>query len=173
MTGTQGDALLDFAGGLFASQAQALRHERILRSAGSIAFLDGRRLEYRSRSIVRLTVTLVDHGALQDRWLFRNLYSALLAAQVSCPPDYARKKQVEDFNRHLKLFQEEARLLEACGQDVNRLSFNMGSASVAQLNILLKGSQSLTDVRTRLSFPATFSTLNVLREHFQMESARS
>ena len=41
MTGAQGEALLDFAGGLFASQAQALRHERILRSAGSIEFVDG------------------------------------------------------------------------------------------------------------------------------------
>ena len=78
MTGMQGDALLDFAGGLFASQAQALRHERILRSACSIHFRDETRLELRNRRITRLTVTLLYHGSLQDRWMLRNIYSALL-----------------------------------------------------------------------------------------------
>jgi hypothetical protein len=172
MTGAQGEALLDFAGGLFASQAQALRHERILRSAGSIQFVDGTRLDFRDRNILRLTVTLVDHGAVQDRWFFRNLYNALLSVQVSCPAGYAREKQVRDFNENLKLFQEETRRLEACGQDINTHPFRVASASVAQLDILLEGALSLTDVRTRLSFPTTFSTLNVLAEHFQMERAR-
>ena len=55
MTGTQGKALLDFSGGVFASQAQALRHERILRTVGSITFVDGRLLEFRNRQITRLT----------------------------------------------------------------------------------------------------------------------
>ena len=172
MTGAQGEALLDFAGGLFASQAQALRHERILRSAGSIEFVDGTRLDFRDRNILRLTVTLVDHGAVQDRWFFRNLYNALLSVQVSCPAGYAREKQVKDFNKDLKLFQEETRRLEASGQDINTHPFRTASASVAQLDILLEGALSLTDVRTRLSFPTTFSTLNVLAEHFQMERAR-
>jgi len=113
MTGIQGDALLDFAGGLFASQAQALRHERILRSAGSIHFRDGTRLDLRDRHITRLTATLLDQGALQDRWMFRNFYNALLSAQVTCDPGYTKIRQVEDFNTNLRLFREETRLLEA------------------------------------------------------------
>lgn len=129
-------------------------------------------MDFRDRNILRLTVTLVDHGAVQDRWFFRNLYNALLSVQVSCPAGYAREKQVKDFNRNLKLFQEETRRLEACGQDINTHPFRIASASVAQLDILLEGALSLTDVRTRLSFPTTFSTLNVLAEHFQMERAR-
>ncbi len=173
MTGTQGEALLDFSGGLFASQAQALRHERILRSVGSITFVDGRRLEFRDRRIVRLTVTLLDHGALQDRWMLRNVYNALLSVQVSCAANYPKKKQVDDFNAHLKLFQQETRLLEACGQNINSHPLNAASTSVAQLDVILDGVQSLTDVRTRLSSPMTFSTFNVLLEHFQMEKMRS
>jgi hypothetical protein len=172
MTGTQGEALLDFSSGLFASQAQALRHERILRSVGSITFLDGGRLEFRDRRIVRLTVTLLDHGALQDRWMLRNVYSALLTAQVSCAENYPKKKQVDSFNENLKLFQRETQLLQACGQDINSHPLNVASTSVAQLDVILDGVQSLTDVRAHLSFPTTFSTFNVLSEHFQMERAR-
>ncbi|MFM0091330.1 hypothetical protein PQR46_31000 [Paraburkholderia sediminicola] len=173
MTGMQGDALLDFAGGLFASQAQALRHERILRSVGALHFRDGTRLELRDRHITRLTVTLLDHGALQDRWMLRNVYNALLSAQFTCDPGYTKKKQVEDFNTHLRLFQEETRLLEAAGQHINTHPLNAASASVAQLDILLESVQSLTEVRKRLSTPMTFSTFNVLLEHFHQQKMRS
>ena len=173
MTGMQGDALLDFAGGLFASQAQALRHERILRSAGSIHFRDGARLEFRDRRITRLTATLLDHGALQDRLMLRNVYNALLSAECTCNPGYTKKMQVEHFNTNLCLFREETRLLEAAGQDINAHPLNAASASVAQLDVLLESVQSLSEVRTRLSAPVTYSTLNVLLEHFHQQKMRS
>lgn len=169
MTGMQGDALLDFAGGLFASQAQALRHERILRSVGSIHFSDGTRLELRDRQITRLTATLLDHGALQDRWMLRNVYNALLSAQVTCDSGYTKKRQVEEFNTNLRVFQEETRLLEAAGQNINAHPLNAASASVAQLDVLLEKVQSLSEVRRRLSAPTTYSTLNVLLEHFHYQ----
>ncbi|GAA5172267.1 hypothetical protein [Viridibacterium curvum] len=173
MTGIQGDALLDFAGGLFASQAQALKHERILRCTGSILFRDGTRLEYRDRNITRLTVTLLDHGALQDRWMLSNVYNALLSAQVTCDPSYPKKRQVDEFNTNLHLFKEETRLLEAAGQDINAHPLNAASASVAQLDILLESVQSLSEVRMRLSPHTTFSTFNVLLEHFLLQKMRS
>jgi len=173
MTGMQGDALLDFASGLFAPQAQALRHERILRSAGSIHFHDGTRLELRDRHITRLTATLLDHGALQDRSMLRNVYNALLSAQFTCDPGYTKKRQVAEFNTNLRLFQEETRLLEAAGQHINAHPLNAASASVAQLDVLLEGVQSLTEVRTRLSIPMTFSTFNVLLEHYHHQKMRS
>lgn len=173
MTGMQGDALLDFSGGLFASQAQALRHERILRSEEAIHFRDGTRLELRDRHITRLTVTLLDHGALQDRWMLRNVYNALLSAQFTCDPGYTKKKQVKEFNTNLRLFQEETRLLEEAGLDINAHPLNAASASVAQLDILLERVQSLTEVRARLSTPMTFSTFNVLLEHFHQQKIYS
>lgn len=173
MTGIQGDALLDFAGGLFASQAQALRHERILRSVGAINFRNGERLELRNRRITRLTVTLLDHGALQDRWMLTNSYNALLSAQFTWDSGYAKKEQVKKFNTNLRLFQEETRLLESAGQDINAHPLNAASASVAQLDVLLEGVQSLGDVRMRLTTPVTFSTFNVLLEHFHQQKIRS
>lgn len=173
MTGMQGDALLDFAGGLFASQAQALKHERILRSVGAIHFCDGMKLELRDRQITRLTATLLDHGALQDRWMLRNVYNALLSAEVTCDPSYAKRKQVKEFNDKLCLFREETRLLEAAGQDINAHPLNAASASVAQLDVLLEGVQSLSEVRVRLSAHITFSTLNVLLEHFHQQKMYS
>ena len=173
MTGTQGDALLDFAGGLFASQAQALRHERILRSSKAISFIDGTKLEFLDRQIIRLSVTLVDHGALQDRWMLRNVYNALLFAECTCSPDYSKKKQVTEFNKNLRKFQDETRLLEAAGQHIDAHPLNAASVSVAQLDILLDGTQSLTEVRERLSSRMTFSTFNVLLEHFNQQKIYS
>jgi hypothetical protein len=173
MTGVGGDALLDFAGGLFASQGQALRHERILRSHGAIAFLDGRRLEFRNRRITRLTVTLADHGTLQNRWMLNMVYEALLSARVSCHPDHPRKKQVEKFNENLEAFQEETRLLLAAGHERRAHALNAASTSIAQLDIILQGAQSLDDVRGRLALPINFSTFNVLLEHFNIERMRS
>jgi hypothetical protein len=173
MTGVQGDALLDFAGGLFASQAQALRHERILRSVGEIRFLNGKSLEFRNRRITRLSVTLVDHGTLQDRWMLRSVYDALLSGQVSCSPDYPKRKQVQDFNANLKSFQEETRLLEKAGQNINAHPLNAASASIAQLDIILDDAQTLTDVRNRLATPMTFSTYNVLLEYFHSCAMRN
>lgn len=169
MTGTQGDALLDFAGGLFASQAQALRHERILLSAGEIDFRDGTKLAHRNRQITRLTVTLLDHGALQDRWLLRHIYNALLLAEVTCNPSYTKKKQVDEFNTKLRLFREETRLLVAAGHDVNAHPRNAASASVAQLDVLLENVQSLSEVRARISAPVTYWSFNVLLEHFHWQ----
>ena len=106
MTGTQGDALLDFAGGLFASQAQALRHERILRSSAAIHFRDGTMLEFRDRHITRLTVTLLDHGALQDRWMLRNVYNALLSVQFTCDSDYSKKSKSRNSTRICACFRK-------------------------------------------------------------------
>jgi hypothetical protein len=121
---------------------------------------------------MRLTVTLLDHGALQDRWVLRNVYNALLSAHVSCAPNYSKKKQVHDFNANLRLFQQETHLLEAGGQDINAHPLNAASASVAQLDVMMEGAQSLTEVRTRLSTPRTYSSFNVLLEYFHLEKMR-
>ena len=171
MTGVQGDALLDFAGGLFASQAQALRHERILRSVGCIRFGDGTELHTRDRRITRLSVTLMDHGALQDRWMLRSVHEALLSSQVTCDPHYSRKKQVSEFNTNLKSFQDETRLLVAAGREINAHVLNVGSASITQLDVILEGVADLSEARTRLTIPMTYNSYNVLLEHFQYSSA--
>jgi hypothetical protein len=119
-----------------------------------------------------LTVTLADHGTLQNRWMLNTVYQALLSARVSCSPDYPKKKQVNEFNANLQMFQEETRLLLAAGHDLRAHALNAASTSIAQLDTILNGAQSLGDVRERLALPMNFSTFNVLLEHFNMEKMR-
>lgn len=172
MAGTQADALLDFAGGIVASQAQSLRHERLLRTRGTITFNDRTRLDFRNRRITRLSISLTDQGALQDRWLLEACYNALLTGSVSCPPGYKKKKQVEKFNRDLQKLQAEATLLIEAGHDARAPRLNIGSASLAQLDVMLEGATSLTEIREILAIPASFNTGNPLLEHHHLRRIR-
>ena len=172
MAGTQADALLDFAGGIVASQAQSLRHERLLRTRGAITFSDRTRLDFRHRRVTRLSISLTDQGALQDRWLLEACYDALLTGSVSCPPNYKKKSQVEKFNRVLQKLQVEATLLVEAGHDVRAPRLNIGSASLAQLDVMLEGATSLTEIRETLAIPASFNTGNPLLEHHHLSRIR-
>lgn len=173
MTGNQGDALLDFAGSVFASQAQALKHERILRTLGEICFPDGRCLAFRNRRITRLTVTLVDHGMLQNQWVLNSFYQALLSMQVSCSSDYSKKKQVDDFNKNLQIVREEMKQLLAAGLDFRVLSLTASSASIAQLDVILNGAQSIGNIAQRLLPRISYSTFNILLEYFYIKKMRT
>lgn len=173
MTGIQGEALLDFASSVLASQAQALRHERILRTLGEIRFLDGRVLKLGHRRITRLTVTLVDHGMLQNKWMLNSFYQALFSMQISCSPDYLKKKQVNDVNKNLQIFRDEMGQLLAAGNDFRVLSLNASSASIAQLDVILNGAKSIGNIVEHLSPRITYSTFNILLDHFYINKMRT
>ena len=160
MAGIQGDALLDFAGGMFAAQTQALRHERILRSVGAITFSDGSRLEWKGRRITRLSITLLDHGALQDRMTFRNLLEGLLGAAFQMAPGYAKSDQVQKLNAILDDLRSEVAALDRVGRSVPALVHNAASLNVGQLEVILDGAADLEQFRKRISTPLTFMTLN-------------
>jgi len=165
MAGVQGDALLDFAGGMFAAQAQALRHERILRSIGHIEFIDGSRLEMRDRRITRLSVTLLDHGALQDKMTLANMFGALLGASFKTTPGYAKSGQVEKLNKTLNDLRSEVEKLQAAGLHVNAQRLNAASLNVGQLEVVLDGVANLQQFRNRVAQPTTMMTLNPLLEY--------
>jgi hypothetical protein len=101
MAGVQGDALLDFAASTVAAQTQALRHERIIRSNGAIPFLSGAWVELWDRRVTRLSVTLLDHGSLQDKMTFANMFPGLLGATFNASPGYKKAKQVNELNKSL------------------------------------------------------------------------
>jgi hypothetical protein len=165
MAGVQGDALLDFAGGMFAAQTQALRHERILRSVGHIEFTDGSRLEMRDRRITRLSVTLLDHGALQDRMTLANMFGAMLGASFKTTPGYSKSGQVDKLNKTLNDLRSEVAKLEAAGQNVNAQRLNAASLNVGQLEVILEGVADLEQFRKRVAQPTTMMTLNPLLEY--------
>jgi hypothetical protein len=158
MAGIQGDAVLDFAGGMFAAQTQALRHERILRSLGAITFSDGSRLEWKGGRITRLSITLLDHGALQDRMTFRNLLAGLLGAAFHTAPGYAKSKQVQKLNAILNELRSEVAVLDRVGQSVPALVHNAASLNVGQLEVILDGAADMEQFRKRISTPVTAMT---------------
>lgn len=165
MSGIPGNAVLDFAGGMFAAQTQALRHERILRSHGVITFCDGSRLEWRDRRITRLSVTLLDHGALQDQMTMRNLYTGLLHASVSAAMGHPKAKQINEFNRALDNLRSEVHQLDEAGVPVRAQTFNAASLNVGQLDVLLEGVGDLEQFRRRIATPVTTMSLNPLIEY--------
>jgi hypothetical protein len=168
MAGVHGDALLDFAGGMFAAQTQALRHERILRSVGHIEFMDGSRLEMRGRRITRLSVTLLDHGALQDKMTLANMFGAMLGASFKATPGYTKSGQVDKLNRTLNDLRSEVVKLEAAGQPVNAQRFNAASLNVGQLEVILDGAADLEQFLKRVAQPTTMMTLNPLLEYHHL-----
>jgi hypothetical protein len=103
MAGVPGEALLDFAGAVMQPQAQALRHERILRTLGYIDFKDGYRLVLGTRKILRLSMTLMDLASLQDRSTFLNVFELLAKAEVKGEPGYGKNKELSysSGQRHL------------------------------------------------------------------------
>jgi len=172
MVGVPSDAMLDFFGSLVASQAQSLQHERILRTLGHIRFEDGTVLEYKNRRITRLSISLTDQGSLQDRWMLSMCYQALVSIKLSSPPNYAKNKQVIGINKNLIRLQKETQALTEFGHDIRAHSLNVGSASVAQLDIIFNEIQSLSDVRNFMALPANYSTGNPLLQHYHQAELR-
>jgi hypothetical protein len=83
MAGAPEAALEVYVGGVLNAQSQCLQHERLLRTKGRIDFEGGRRLDCRDREIVRLSVTLLDHGTLQDDKFFWALATTLRRSRKS------------------------------------------------------------------------------------------
>ena len=170
MAGVQGDALLDFAGGMFAAQAQALRHERILRTRGQIDFCDGTpSLVWRQREITRLSVTLLNHGVLQDRIILWNFYEALIRAKAEAPSGYKKMKQIRDFDQTLTDMRNEAEALKALGVSTKVQPLASASLSVGSLSVLLNGVSDLDHFIRRVTIPATYMTYNPVFEFYHQQ----
>ena len=172
MAGVQGDALLDFAGGMFAAQAQALRHERILRTRGRIDFCDGTpSLVWRQREITRLSVTLLNHGALQDRAILWSLYEALIQAKAEAPSGYDKMSQIREFDKNLTAVHNEAEALKDLGIPTRVQPLASASLSVGSLSVLLKGVSDLDHFIKRVTVPATFMTYNPVFEFYHQKKS--
>ena len=167
MAGVPGDALLDFAGGMLAAQAQALRHERILRKFGRIQFTEGTPdVVWRDRNITRMSVTLLEHGAIQDRMLLFGLYEALLNTQVNVSDGYTKARQVSKLQDALSKMREEAHALEGLGVSLSKQSM-ASSLSVGALSIMLDGALDLAHFVRRVSVRSTYMTYNPIFEFKQ------
>jgi hypothetical protein len=171
MAGVSGDALIDFGAALLASQAQALRHERLLRTKGSITFEDGRVLDWGRRDIVRLSLTLLDQGALQDRMVLWSLYDALRRAKLQTAPEYPKKGPIVKLNEALARMRYEVDALEAAGRSANAQKLATASLNIGQLAVLLENVTSLARFARRITVPITYMTFNPVFEFYHLQKS--
>jgi hypothetical protein len=170
MAGASGYGLLDYAEGVLAAQAQALRHERLLRINGSIDFESGNRLEYRGRQIIRLSVTLLDHGTLQDAALFWSLFGTVVRSTITAGAKHPRRRKIDEINDLIATINSEVGLIETTGYTVQKTVLGGASVNIGQLAILLIGATDLASFIKRINTRATANTGNPLLEFHNLRS---
>lgn len=170
MAGEPVDALIDYARSMLASQAQALQHERVLRANGQITFDDGHVLTLGGRKVVRLTVTLLDHGSFQDRVIFSQFALPVLSARIKYDPGHTKARMFDDVNDDLKKLTDEMEAAAARTKNVWVETLGSASLSVGQLAVLLDESPTVSELVKRLTRPVTFSTTNPLLEYHHLRN---
>lgn len=170
MGGESFAAVLDYAPSVLASQVQALQHERMLHEHGEILFDNGQCLRHEGREITRLSVTLLDHGSLQDRFLFMNLVEPLLRSKIVVEPG-VRSGRYDDLCEVLERHREEMEAVE--GRDTSPWVAALGAASLSygQLAIILIENHSVSALIEVLRKPATFGTMNPLLEYHYLKTS--
>ncbi|HEV2630508.1 MAG TPA: hypothetical protein VGV41_17915 [Pseudolabrys sp.] len=167
MAGVSGYALMDYAEGVLAAQAQGLRHERLLRTNGFIQFDSGKRLEHRGRQITRLSVTLLEHGTLQDASLFWSLFDTILRSNVRAGTKHPRKQKIDEINDLIATIGKEVGLIQAVGHPIRKTVLGGASVNIGQLAIFLVGAKDIGHFVRRVNVRATANTGNPLLEfHF-------
>lgn len=168
MAGVAGDALLDFAGGMFAAYAQALRHERTIREHGRIDFIDDTPpLILRGRAVCHLSVTLLGHGSIQDRVVLWLLHDALLRGSVSASQTHAKQRQVEKLNSLLDSMRNDLQAMAELGVDLRETGLNFASLNVGSLAVMLRGVNDLETFVNRIMSRGTYGTHDPLFEYAQ------
>ena len=170
MGGESFAAVLDYAGSVVASQTQALQHERLLRDHGEIRFDDGQCLMHKGREITRLSVTLLDHGSLQDRFLFVNLVEPLLRSKIVIDPGTGRRRY-DDLSKQLDKHRKEMKAAEDRKKSPWVEALGAASLSYGQLAIILSENRSVSALIDVLRKPVTFATMNPLLEYHYLKKS--
>jgi len=171
MAAEPGAVLLDYGGGVLDSQIQALQHERLLHRDGEITFDDGTRLEHRGRRITRLSLTLLDHGSLQDRFLFMNLVETLLRSKITFDSDHPKKSNLQKLNKALEKHRAEMAAATTRGSSTSwKETLGVASLSFGQLACLLQDCNDLHALIETLRSRATYLTLNPLLEYYHLKN---
>ena len=170
MGGERFAAVLDYAASVVASQVQALQHERLLRDNGGILFDNGQCLKHEGREITRLSVTLLDHGSLQDRFLFMNLVEPLLRSEIVIAPG-EEKSRYDGLRKQLDRHREEMKAAEGRKKSPWVEALGAASLSCGQLATILIDNRTVSALIDVLRKPATFSTMNPLLEYYHLKKS--
>lgn len=93
-------AAVDLAQAFFMPLVQMNRHEAQLRASG-INFLNGQVLQLDGRDIQRISITMTDHGSMQDRVFLRAILTGLWGARLTTI-DSAHQAEADKVNAQLK-----------------------------------------------------------------------
>ncbi|MBV8330973.1 MAG: hypothetical protein JOZ61_10975 [Verrucomicrobia bacterium] len=167
MRGESLEALLDFARGLLASQVQALRHERLLRTLGKIKFTDGAVLEWQNREIIRLTVTLLSHSSLQNSDLFWTLFSPLLNSELTYSAGHPQGSKIDTLNKTLSKMRAEIALILNTGVHLSIIKSECASLTVGQLAVFVEGVGDLDQFLGRVRSSLTYHSFDPVFELIQ------
>lgn len=167
MSGEPLEAVLDFARGLLASQIQALRHERLLRTLGKIEFANGTVLEWQNREIIRLTVTLLSHSSLQNSDVFWTLFNPLLNSQLTYTAGHPQGSKIDTLNRTLSKMRAEIALILNTGVHFSIIKSECASLSVGQLAAFVEGVDDLDQFLGRVRSSLTYLSFDPVFELVQ------
>ena len=168
MGGESFAAVLDYAESVVASQVQALQHERLLRDHGEIRFDNGQCLRHNGREITRLSVTLLDHGSMQDRFLFVSLVEPFLRSKIVNAPKSGRSRY-DGLSKLLDRHREEMKAAKDRNKSAWVEALGAASLSYGQLAIILSKNQSVSALINVLRKPVTFTTMNPLLEYHYLK----
>jgi len=167
MGGEPLEAVLDFARGLLASQVQALRHERLLRTLGNIEFTNGAVLEWQNREIIRLTVTLLSHSSLQNSDLFWTIFNPLLNSELTYNAGHLQGSKIDTLNKTLSKMRAEIALILSTGVHFSIIKSECASLSVGQLAVFVEDVGDLTHFLGRVRSSLTYRAFDPVFELVQ------
>lgn len=171
MTGISGSALLDLAGGMLSAQLQGLHHERVLRERGDLRFKSGRSLPLGGRNVVTLSVTLLDHGSLQDRILLHTLLEQLLNLTYTVSVGLGKASQVDKLNEIAAKGREDVKRLMALGIDPLRRPASRASMGAGLLALVMddvatsNAASALDEFIRRAAVLSSYGTMNPTTEY--------
>ncbi len=123
----------DLAKSFLYQTVQATRHEYMLRRYGKITFIDGSVFEAKGRNIIKIAITMLDHGSLQNKVFTKNIVIALLGVTVhshDSKMDSEMKKVNKTIGELRKVFKNSAR--EAQMEFWDELWPNLGDGGLSK-----------------------------------------
>ena len=166
-TGNIPATLIDLSKSVVHTLEQMARHEIHLRDVGEVKCLNGQNIVLGSRSIERISVGFLDHGALQGRVLLENLIKTLMFSTVGTADPTVMKELQKVNARILNLKEYLTSLAEIDNEEISAFlhSWFFGNwwLSVDQLAIILDEGRSLWDALMRVR-NIMFGTGGVLTE---------
>jgi hypothetical protein len=166
------DALSDLTQSFLASQIQMARHEIALKTLAKIRFKNGQTLSLNGRKVERISLTMLDHGSLQDKLFTKGIIQDFVGVTLNSE-DPRIAAGLGEFNADQLelqgLLQELARME---GEDFGRFllnrSFGTWWLSVDQLALFARSAPSLPAALNSIR-NITFQTGDIMSEYAQRQ----